>query len=392
MTLRVLHCPTAVAGNPQGLARAERKLGLQSWAVSFYQSPFRYELDEVLWDDSSAVFKNEIKRWRLLCRALRNYDVIHFNSGTPILPKRIDPVPSASSRATGVLRQVYNLYARLVEFRDLPLLKRFGKAIFVTYQGDDARQADYCRTHFRISAANEVALDYYPPGSDQRKRREIARFDRYADRIYALNPDLLHVLPKRARFLPYAHIDLEQWCLADYRPGTRRRPLVVHAPSHRGVKGTRYVLAAVERLRNEGIEFDFTLIEKLPQAEARKIYERADIAIDQLLAGWYGGLAVELMALGKPVICYIRDEDLKFIEPEMREQLPLIRAEPATITSVLRECLTTGYHRLAEIGARSRAYVECWHDSLKIARFLKDEYLAALRPSRTVTFSQRGRN
>lgn len=391
MTLRILHCPAAVAGNPQGLARAERKIGLQSWAISFYESPFRYELDEMLWNDPSAVFKNEIKRWKLLWRALRNYDVIHFNSGTPILPKRIDSVPSVSSRATGMLRRFYNLYARLVEFRDLPLLKRFGKAVFVTYQGDDARQADYCRTHFRISAVDEVTPDYYPPGSDERKRREIACFDRYADGIYALNPDLLHVLPERARFLPYAHIDLEQWRPADYRPGTRRRPLVVHAPSHQGVKGTRHILAAVERLRGEGIEFDFTLVEKLPHAEARKIYEKSDIAIDQLLVGWYGGFAVEMMALGKPVICYIRDEDLKFIDPEMRAELPLIRAEPATITAVLRECLTSGYHRLAEIGERSRAYVERWHDPIKVARFLKNEYFAVLRETRPNTFPREGR-
>jgi glycosyltransferase involved in cell wall biosynthesis len=138
----------------------------------------------------------------------------------------------------------------------------------------------------------------------------------------------------------------------------------------------------VERLRGEGIEFDFKLVENLPHVEARKIYEEADIAVDQLLVGWYGGLAVELMALGKPVICYIRDADLKFIDPEMRAQLPLIQAEPATITSVLRECLTTGYHRLAEIGARSRAYVERWHDPMKIARFLKDQYCAVLREMR----------
>jgi hypothetical protein len=41
-----------------------------------------------------------------------------------------------------------------------------------------------------------------------------------------------------------------------------------------------------------------------------------------LFAGWYGGLAVELMALGKPVLAYIREEDLSFVDPQMRYELP----------------------------------------------------------------------
>lgn len=378
MTLRILHCPTSVAGNAQGLARAERKLGLQSWAVSFTESPFHYEMDEVLWKNSSDVIRNEVSRWKLLWRALRDYDVIHFNFGMPLLPKRVD-LPSDSSQVTGVLRTAYNAYSRLVEFRDLPLLKRFGKAIFVTYQGDDARQADYCRAHFRINATDEVGPDYYRPGSDERKRREITSFDRYADGIYALNPDLLYVLPPRARFLPYAHIDLDQWRPADHRPGTGRRPLVIHAPSHRGFKGTRHILAAVERIRSEGVEFEFMLVENLPNAKARKIYEQADLLVDQVFAGWYGGLGVELMALGKPVICYVREEDLRFIEPEMQSQLPVIRAEPDTIYRVLKECLTSHRHKLAELGALSRTYVERWHDPLRTATSLKEAYETAVR-------------
>jgi glycosyltransferase involved in cell wall biosynthesis len=378
MTLRILHCPTAVGGNPQGLARAERKLGLQSWAVSFTESPFHYELDEVLWKDHSDAVRNELSRWKLLWRALTDYDVIHFNFGMSLSPQRIGRA-SASSRVTGVLRGASRVYTRLLEFRDLPLLKLFDKAIFVTYQGDDARQGDYCLAHFRISPAQEVDPDYYSPASDERKRREIAIFDRYADRIYALNPDLLHVLPKRASFLPYAHIDLDVWKPAERLPDTARRPLVVHAPSHRGFKGTRHILAAVERIRGEGVGFDFMLVENLPHAEARRIYERADLVVDQVLAGWYGGLAVEAMALGKPVVAYIRPEDLTFIPDEMRRALAVISAEPATIYQVLRELLTTRRHQLPELGVNSRRYVEVWHDPLKIAARLAEDYRAALK-------------
>lgn len=376
--IRVLHCPTMVGGNPQGLAQAERSLGLDSWAVSFERHPFGYACDEVLWSDSSAIVRNELLRWRLLWRALRNFDVVHFNFGTPILPKRLDLTPLRSSRAKGLLRKAYNAYATLVEFKDLSMLRRLKKAIFVTYQGYDARQADYCLANFAINPAAEADAEYYPLASDERKRREIACFERHANGIFAVNPDLLHVLPSRARFVPYAHIDPRTWLPVAKAPSVER-PLVVHAPSHPKAKGTRFVLDAVSRLRSEGMPFDFRLVEGLSHSEARKVYEQADLAIDQLLSGWYGGLAVELMALSKPVICYLREQDLNFLDPEMRRQLPLIHAEPGTIYDVLKDCLTLRRAQLSEIGARSRAYVEKWHDPISIAARLKDDYISALQ-------------
>ena len=38
----------------------------------------------------------------------------------------------------------------------------------------------------------------------------------------------------------------------------------------------------------------------------------ADIAIDQLYAGWYGGFAVEVMAMGKTCVAY-SEEDREFV-------------------------------------------------------------------------------
>jgi glycosyltransferase involved in cell wall biosynthesis len=116
-------------------------------------------------------------------------------------------------------------------------------------------------------------------------------------------------------------------------------------------------------------------VEGLANAEAKKLYQQADLLIDQLLIGWYGGLAVELMALGKPVICYLREDDLKFIPNAMREELPIINAEPGTIYTVLKEWLTTRRQELPEWGRRSRCYVEQWHDPLQIAAYLKQEYV-----------------
>jgi hypothetical protein len=143
---------------------------------------------------------------------------------------------------------------------------------------------------------------------------------------------------------------------------------VLHAPSQRGAKGTRYVLSAVERLRSEGHAFRFALIEGLPHEEALRRYAEADLVVDQLLYGWYGALAVEAMALGKPVIAYIREADLAWVPRAMREDLPLIVAGAHTIYDVLKHWLTVGPQALEEQGRRSRAFAGRWHDPLSVAR------------------------
>lgn len=396
--IRVLHCPSMVGGNPQGLARAERELGLQSRSISLTQSKFGYVADEVLCPGTGRLPARELARWRLLWKAVRAYDIVHFNAGRSIMPQR---VPRYSTRASHhasllpqALRKAYNLYADGLELRDLPLLRGLGKGIVVTYQGSDARQGAFCRAHFDISPAGESDVHEYPPDLDAHKRSRIRKFDEYADRIYALNPDLLHVLPERAEFLPYAHIDLSEWTPRSPGPTRSRRAVVLHAPSRLGMKGTRFLVAAVERLKAEGVDFEFVLVQGVPHHELRRLLEGADLVVDQLLCGWYGGLAVEAMALGKPVICYIREGDLGFVPAEMRNAMPLINATPESVYCVLREWLTVRCEDLENVGRESRAYVEAWHDPRKIALRLKHDYediMAAgrgCRGRRTSTMAQ----
>jgi glycosyltransferase involved in cell wall biosynthesis len=382
--IRVLHCPATVAGNPQSLARAEKSLGLESRTVAFRRDRFNYQADEFLFEGGEGYWAKEARLWGLLWRAARSYDIIHFNFGMTFMPWYYPEEKYIGRRLPRFVYEALDAYKRLEDMCDLPLLKKAGKGIVVTYQGDDARQGDFCRTHFEVSPAEEVDAGYYTRASDEDKRHRIARFDKYADRIYAVNPDLLHVLPPRAEFLPYANVDPQKWApAAPQSAASGQRLTVLHAPTHRGVKGTEHILRAVELLRaRDRLDFEFVLVEGLPHSEVRRLYERADLLVDQLLCGWYGGLAVELMALAKPVVCYIREGDLKFIHAEMRRDLPIINATPASVYEVLKEWLTVRRGELAEVGRRSRAFVERWHDPLKIAARLKADYEAILASKR----------
>ena len=57
----------------------------------------------------------------------------------------------------------------------------------------------------------------------------------------------------------------------------------------------------------------------------------------------------------------------------MAEELPIVNATGETLVDVVRELLESPA-RLAEIGRRSRAYVERWHDPKRIAARLLEVY------------------
>jgi glycosyltransferase involved in cell wall biosynthesis len=374
--LRVLHTPTNTGNHPQGIARAERELGLDSRCVQLWGAWFDYEVDELLARPGDGRLAVERRRWRLLQRALFDFDVIHFNFGSSLLPTAA-PASAHSALAKRIVDGSGKLYARVFGLRDLPLLHRAGKTIVVTYQGDDARQGrgkGVPAFHQRL--AETVGSGYYTELDDERKRRSISAFERHAARIYYLNPDLGAFLPERAEFMPYGHADPRSWPT----PGLAARdrpPVVIHAPSHRGIKGTRFVVEAIERLQREGVELDFRLVEGLPHDEARRAYEHADVLVDQLLVGWYGGLAVEFMALGKPVVCFVADRFAeRYAPPEMMRELPIVRATRDDVHEVLGGLLTRPRGELAELGLRGRAFVERWHDPLALAARLRDAYEA----------------
>ncbi len=162
---------------------------------------------------------------------------------------------------------------------------------------------------------------------------------------------------------------------------------MLHAPTDRDAKGTRYVLEAVDRLRGEGLDVELLLIEGMTYADARNAYERADILVDQVLLGWYGGLAVELMALAKPVVAHLRVDDLRVLPAEMCAELPIVDATPDSLADVLRSLLVERRAELPSLGQRGRAYVKRWHEPLRIAQGMRERYEEAV--SRSVGRSRR---
>ncbi len=155
-----------------------------------------------------------------------------------------------------------------------------------------------------------------------------------------------------------APLDLSDF---SYSPKDRAAPLVLHAPTARGVKGTEYVLAAVDRLRQEGLAFEFRLIERMPHNDLSRVLGDSDIVVDELYSDTVGVLSAEAMAAGNVVLTsYFADY------AKTPDGCPAIDVNSETITDALRRAIVDRDLR-ARLTAAGRRYVEQHHECSAVA-------------------------
>ena len=343
-----------------------------SWALSEHPLGLGMGADHFMYREEESFLFKELKRF-LCLKYVFLFQVVFFNFGSLLYT----PFPSYRYNGeqgwTYFRLLIYSKYRKMMHAVEIQLLKFFKVKVFVQYQGSDARQKDYCRSNFEVMLPeHSKSYTWNDRLKDQNKREQIKRFDQMAKGIYSLNPDLMHVLPSRTKFLPYCHIDLDIWKPVTYHASDSKVVLKIgHAPSNRDVKGTDQILKVIQDLQSShGTRFEFHLIENVAYDEVMHAYQSIDILIDQIYAGWCGGLALELMALGKPVLSYIRHDDLKFIPPEMAENLPIINTCPENLKQNLVSLIEMPYEELVELGKKSRQYVEKWHCPKKVVGHL----------------------
>jgi glycosyltransferase involved in cell wall biosynthesis len=173
------------------------------------------------------------------------------------------------------------------------------------------------------------------------------------------------------RWVPEAHVippGLDLRPFLPVPPSDNARPLVVHAPSNREKKGTTQLIAALQQL-----PVDLDIVEGVPHEDARARYARADIVVDQLLAGWHGVFALESMALGKPVVAFLKPDVVQKSAEGYGIRIPIVSATADTLADALRPLIESSALR-REVGVASRAYVEQVHDIDRIVDRLLDLY------------------
>ncbi|TLY36491.1 MAG: glycosyltransferase family 1 protein, partial [Nitrospirae bacterium] len=83
--MRVLHCPTDTGGHAWGLSRAERALGVHSDVMVRRSSWLGFPCDVDLRLRESALPVSVLRLGWFVLRAVRQYDVFHFNWGMSLV-------------------------------------------------------------------------------------------------------------------------------------------------------------------------------------------------------------------------------------------------------------------------------------------------------------------
>ena len=375
--LSVIHCPEQTGGHPAVLSRFERELGVQSTSVSEYSNPFAVQSDTILFSNDKSLLVNEISRLKFMFSSFFHSGVIHLNNGrfiTPYFGDNIHPREKAYSFYT---RKLIRLMSRLliVVESSMSRMRNNQKCIFLTFQGSDARETKcFMEKHQKSGLADEIVCRSGKTNlSIRRKKRLLAGI---ADKIYSLNPDLLEVLPKEAEFLPYLTEATLHTKIIPIKP--KSEFVIGHAPTHRITKGTDQIIGAVNRLRVTGYKVRLELIEGLEKAAALKKYQEIDLFIDQIVGGWYGVVSLEVMALGKPIICFVKGKGLRFVPPQMLRDLPIINADEITLEEKILEVMKMDSVQKGNLAERGIRFLQKWHDPRKIAERVVADYREVL--------------
>jgi len=278
------------------------------------------------------------RRWKMIVEAIHWSDMVHWHFGRPLAPGALD-LFLVKMLTKGRLVEFWGSDIRIPEVAaaDNPYVARLGKnheyGDMESYAQSRRMQSRFARAGFACLVSSEELLPYV--------QRDLFPGPHFA----------------RQRILP------KNW-VPNYPDPDSARPLVAHSPSAVRYKGSPSVLAAVEELQ-QVLDFEFVLNSGRPRGQALRIVGRADIFLDQFVGGGYGVAAIEAMALGKPVVCYIKPS-LQALYPL---DLPIVNANQDNLATVL-ECLLKDGQLRAELGRRSRAYVERHHDAHKIAHEL----------------------
>lgn len=330
--MRIVSGPFEVAGVAGAIARGLRARGHESSLVVREPHPFGLEVDRITGEGylGRAAF-GATAGWR--------NDVIHLHFGTS-----------------------------WCEFLDVAWWRVAGRPLVVMhYHGDDVRLREIA---LREHPARGRVFDETPNRDERTTRRRL----RWASRVChaAIVGDLelasyvtpvfdaVYVVPVAVEFpLPRS--------AAATASASGAVPVVLHAPSHNVVKGTKYVKAAFAAL--EGRLLTSRLVEGVPHEEVLAEIANADIVVDQLNSVTYGVFAIEAMWLGKPVLV---EFDRARLAPQARDA-PLVPTSPGTLESDLA-ALIGDPDRMRAVGAAGRPFVERVHATSVIVEDVEAVY------------------
>jgi glycosyltransferase involved in cell wall biosynthesis len=332
-------------------ARCDRLLGISAESVVLHQYYVTGAFDVNLARLAKWIASVDFRLYQAFCRvllavALLRYDFFHYFADRGFLPPEHDfgGIHPAELRA----------------------LKAAGKRLYVFTYGADVRTRERTLQNGRWNmCAACPSPGTYCICDMQRAAEVFAGIGQTANAIVTMG-DMSQYVPGSRR-LDYWPVDTDK---LTFQPAPKDTVLrVAHAPNHPFFKGTQFLVDAIERLRAEGEDIELVKVQGVPNAQVLRLFASAAVIADQFIAGSFGYTMLEGMALGRPVLCFIRESQM----PTAAEECPVINVTPDTLYETLRWCLRNR-DRLAELGTAARRYIERHHSLPAVALRLGDLY------------------
>ena len=115
-----------------------------------------------------------------------------------------------------------------------------------------------------------------------------------------------------------------------YTSFNKKKPLIIgHAPNHKTIKGTKYVEKIILKLQKKGFNIKLNIYENIPNQQFKKLIQKNDLFIDQIIVGWYAMLSIECMVRGVPVMCKLDQKLINFYKYKdiLKDDIPIINID-----------------------------------------------------------------
>lgn len=327
---------TDVSGFGIRFKKGFEKIGLKSDFYSFTQHVYGFEPHKIITYSANGIIR-KFQKIFLLSKLIIKYDYFLF----------------------------IGINTLLKNYNDIKLFKFFGKTTMMVFTGCDLRIPDNVM-HYRWNPCRECTKEYQDFVGCVIDRKKI--YVREIEKVF----DIIGAPFEAAGYLkaPYFNaifpFDIDTFPAKNEFPYIQNKRLkIFHAPSNPVYKGTKYILDAVNKLKNK-YDFEFNLVQNVSYDVYLNELSKSDLVIDQMLLGSYGSVAIEAFLFNKPVISYLRDDLWDVVD---KKDCPVITADPDTILTVL-ESILVNPAQLNEIAPKGRFYVEKYHaDAVAVKRF-----------------------
>jgi len=324
---------TEISGFGIKFKQAFNKIGVKADFYEYNKHPFGFKSDRII-TFSANRFLKKIQKVFLLTKIIFKYDYFLFISTNSLLPK----------------------------YRDIKLLRKFGKKTMIMFSGCDVRIPDSVMK-FKWNPCRECTQEYKDyVGCVIESKKMIIREAEEAFNLIGSPMEAAGYLNKPF-YNWFGQFNPEDFPKEKYSNYQLHKPIkIFHAPSHPVYKGTKYINDVIEKLK-----IKYTLEYKALSNVSYETYlnelSDSDLIIDQMLLGTYGSVGIEAMFMYKPVVCYLREDFWEIV----KNDCPIYNANPDNLYEVLDNILSNP-SQLKETGKKSRQFAEKYHSDIMVAQ------------------------